>query len=323
MVTEVPNDRLLGLLTVSHFSPSTTRFHPIGSSSSTSCSQESIIATQSQQQVPESTSRLIAWIVRVFAALLTAGFVTAVLTVVAGIPMARWGAQRVAVFASGSSDSSLVLGIAIGALTALVVPLLLLLGSLAWRRRGGPGAAVLATLLAVLVGTPAAVTAAIHFELGSSAHAAMRILDVDGPEYLAGWQSGCCIGVTAYLVVAFAFGKHVEVMFGPVRLPVISTSSLIGYAPNGQPIFGATVNGQLVASTTGTNTMSIVALVLGLVGGFFAIPFGHIALRQIRSSGERGQGMAIAGLVLGYLSLLTVITLVALFLASVNLGVSR
>jgi len=34
-----------------------------------------------------------------------------------------------------------------------------------------------------------------------------------------------------------------------------------------------------------------------------AIPFGHIARSQIRRTGEQGSGVALAGLILGYLSL--------------------
>jgi hypothetical protein len=53
-------------------------------------------------------------------------------------------------------------------------------------------------------------------------------------------------------------------------------------------------------------------MVLGIlwiwwVGSILAVVFGHIALRQTARSGERGRGMAIAGLVLGYLGLATLV----------------
>jgi hypothetical protein len=53
-----------------------------------------------------------------------------------------------------------------------------------------------------------------------------------------------------------------------------------------------------------TNGFAIGALVCGIVpffGGIPAIILGHVARGQIRRSGDRGDGMAIAGLVLGYL----------------------
>ena len=53
-----------------------------------------------------------------------------------------------------------------------------------------------------------------------------------------------------------------------------------------------------------TNGFAVGALVCGIVpffGGIPAVILGHVARGQIRKSGERGDGMAVAGLVLGYL----------------------
>jgi hypothetical protein len=45
--------------------------------------------------------------------------------------------------------------------------------------------------------------------------------------------------------------------------------------------------------------MAVASLVLGIVGLFFVSPvFGFSALNQIRERGDRGRGMAVAGLVL-------------------------
>jgi hypothetical protein len=62
-----------------------------------------------------------------------------------------------------------------------------------------------------------------------------------------------------------------------------------------------------------TNTMAIVSLVSGLLawfmapvlGSIVAVITGHMARKQIRESGglESGDGMAVAGLALGYVSL--------------------
>jgi Domain of unknown function (DUF4190)/Protein of unknown function (DUF2510) len=67
------------------------------------------------------------------------------------------------------------------------------------------------------------------------------------------------------------------------------------------------------------NPFAIAALVLGIVwvlwiGSLLAVIFGHVALSHIRDSGgvQRGRGMAIAGLVLGYVALgLLVVTIAA------------
>jgi hypothetical protein len=68
----------------------------------------------------------------------------------------------------------------------------------------------------------------------------------------------------------------------------------------------------------GTNTLAIVAFVLSF---FFAIPgivCGHVALSQLRRTGERGRGFAIAALVLGYSALLFFVILWATLIALVH-----
>jgi hypothetical protein len=66
-----------------------------------------------------------------------------------------------------------------------------------------------------------------------------------------------------------------------------------------------------------TNGLAIGALVCGLAElftfGFAAIPaviLGHIARGQIKQTGERGDGMAVTGLVLGYLGILSWVFLI-------------
>jgi len=56
-----------------------------------------------------------------------------------------------------------------------------------------------------------------------------------------------------------------------------------------------------------TNPLAIVALVLGFVFPLLAIPAGQVARAQIVRTGERGDGLALAGLVLGYLGLVAVV----------------
>ena len=52
-----------------------------------------------------------------------------------------------------------------------------------------------------------------------------------------------------------------------------------------------------------TNPHAIVSLVLAFFVSLGAVICGHIALGQIKKTGENGRGLAIAGLVLGYLGL--------------------
>ncbi|MFO7691020.1 MAG: DUF4190 domain-containing protein, partial [Cryobacterium sp.] len=61
-----------------------------------------------------------------------------------------------------------------------------------------------------------------------------------------------------------------------------------------------------------TNTLAVVSLVSAFVFSLVAIVTGHIALGQIRARGEAGRGLAIAGLVLGYLGAAVLASLIAL-----------
>jgi hypothetical protein len=75
-------------------------------------------------------------------------------------------------------------------------------------------------------------------------------------------------------------------------------------APVGPPRF--------VRQSARTNTLAIASLVCAFVwfawiGSLLAIVCGHLALGQIRASGgrETGRGLAVAGLALGYIELLS------------------
>lgn len=65
----------------------------------------------------------------------------------------------------------------------------------------------------------------------------------------------------------------------------------------------------------GTNGLSIAALVLGIVwiywiGSILAVIFGHVAIGQIKRTGASGYGMAVAGLVLGYIGVAILLLLI-------------
>jgi hypothetical protein len=67
-----------------------------------------------------------------------------------------------------------------------------------------------------------------------------------------------------------------------------------------------------VRPRSSTNGLAVASLVVGLfwmwwIGSVLAIVFGHVALHQIARNGQSGRGLAIAGLVLGYLGLTTLL----------------
>ena len=52
-----------------------------------------------------------------------------------------------------------------------------------------------------------------------------------------------------------------------------------------------------------TNTLAIVSLVLAFVVSLGAVITGFIALGQIKKTGEAGHGLALAGVILGFVGL--------------------
>jgi hypothetical protein len=78
----------------------------------------------------------------------------------------------------------------------------------------------------------------------------------------------------------------------------------------GQPAYGQQPYGQQpygqqqpygYAPVATTNTMAILALVFAFIFSPAAIVLGHVAKKQIRQTGEQGEGLATAGLWLGYI----------------------
>jgi hypothetical protein len=63
--------------------------------------------------------------------------------------------------------------------------------------------------------------------------------------------------------------------------------------------------------------MAILALVMAFVLGPVGLVLGIIARRQIARTGEAGGGLAIAGIVLGSISLLILVLLIGVWIAAV------
>ena len=75
------------------------------------------------------------------------------------------------------------------------------------------------------------------------------------------------------------------------------------------------------AAKLGTNGMAIASMVLGIlwvywIGSILALVFGYVALSQIKSTRQSGRGMAIAGVVLGWVGVGTLVLLIIIGIAS-------
>lgn len=73
-----------------------------------------------------------------------------------------------------------------------------------------------------------------------------------------------------------------------------------------------------------TNGFSIASLVCGCFFFIYGIPailaliFGYIARRQIKERGEKGDGMAIAGIVLGWVGVAYIVVIIIVFVVAAS-----
>jgi|GEM_PF-4898972 len=119
----------------------------------------------------------------------------------------------------------------------------------------------------------------------------------------------------AYCVVLVAgtAGALVAALRWDRRARIEKPASLVRYQPSYSApavVPAATATRPAVAATGDpsaalrTNSVAVLALIFGILGsGLLPVILGHVALGQIDRSGERGRGMAITGLVFGYLVL--------------------
>ncbi|MCS5717284.1 DUF4190 domain-containing protein [Herbiconiux sp. CPCC 205763] len=79
---------------------------------------------------------------------------------------------------------------------------------------------------------------------------------------------------------------------------------------------------QLYPPQPKTNILGIVTLVLGILGfGVIPVITGHIALNQIKKTGEDGRGLTLAGLILGYVTLAGWLLIAAFWVALAGFAV--
>jgi hypothetical protein len=102
-------------------------------------------------------------------------------------------------------------------------------------------------------------------------------------------------------------------------LPVFYPGPQYGMAQLGQAQVSPTQPVPGLVGQQATNGMAIASLVCGLgqllagfPAGIAAIILGHLARRRIRETGERGEGMARAGLILGYIGTIGFVLLILL-----------
>lgn len=103
----------------------------------------------------------------------------------------------------------------------------------------------------------------------------------------------------------------------PPRASVSPAQPAPVYAQPAQP----SADGAATGPGPGTfNVLAIVSFVSAFVVSLAAVICGHMALSQIKKTGEKGRGFAIAGLVLGYAGILAGIIGTVVFVAIILSG---
>src|SRR5699024_7672259 len=74
-----------------------------------------------------------------------------------------------------------------------------------------------------------------------------------------------------------------------------------------------------------TNGLAVASMILGVLwmywlGSILALIFGYVARRQIRARGESGDGMAIAGIVLGWVGVGTLVAAIVVLIVVIVLA---
>ncbi|MGK0714660.1 DUF4190 domain-containing protein [Leucobacter sp. W1153] len=72
-----------------------------------------------------------------------------------------------------------------------------------------------------------------------------------------------------------------------------------------------------------TNTMAIIALIASIIVSLVGVILGHIALSQIKKTGEGGRGLAIAALIIGYIGVAAWVVAIFVWIAIIaSIGMS-
>ena len=127
---------------------------------------------------------------------------------------------------------------------------------------------------------------------------------------------------------------HDSTPSSPTPPPVAPSPATTGYGAqgySGSAGYPAPAYGNAVA-TVRTNVLAIISLVASL-SGFILFPVigpiagvitGHISLAQLKTSGEQGRGLALAGVIIGWVSIgfAVLIIAIALIITVIAIGAS-
>lgn len=135
-----------------------------------------------------------------------------------------------------------------------------------------------------------------------------------------------------------AYGQPAQPGYGQPAQPGYGQPAQPGYGQPAQP-YGQAPYGQAPAYGGGygyptapkTNTLAIVSLVaaisawviLPFIGSVVAVITGHMSLKQLKTSGEGGRGLALAGTIVGWVGVGFILLLLAIFIPFLIWGIGE
>ncbi len=88
------------------------------------------------------------------------------------------------------------------------------------------------------------------------------------------------------------------------------------YAPQAPPAAPAYAPRPALPTTLAyTNTFALVSIITAFLSPIAAIVFGHMALGQIKRNGDAGRGIALTGLIIGYVYAVSIVILVIAYVS--------
>lgn len=96
--------------------------------------------------------------------------------------------------------------------------------------------------------------------------------------------------------------------------------------------YGAAPGGYGYGSTVRTNALAIISLVASIAGFLWIVPVigpiagvitGHISLAQIKRTGEKGRGMALAGTIVGWVGIGVLVLLAVTLIVGLSIAASN
>jgi len=134
---------------------------------------------------------------------------------------------------------------------------------------------------------------------------------------------GRCQHGGAALQSSFLRGNHI--MTDPSDQPSVPPVPPTPPAPAAAPAYAPAPAAPAYAAAPAapkTNVLAIVSLVSAFFISLVAIITGHIALSQIKKTGEQGRGLAIAGLIIGYVGLVVGIIIAIVWTIAIGAAIS-